>query len=85
MRAKSAENSALDHKALVNSSLAHAALIAAFKRAEADATHKFGLIQAVSKKGPMAIQAAIATAAKAKKRRDSYAKKLNALGVNLED
>jgi len=69
----------------VNQSVAHAELIASFKRAEADADHKFGLIKAVAQKGPKAIQAAVETAAKAAKRRDSYAKKLDALGVNLRD
>ena len=69
----------------VNPSVAHAELIATFKRAEADAAHKFGLIKAVEKKGPKAIQAAIDAAAKAAKRRDSYAKKLNILGVILKD
>ena len=69
----------------MNPSLAHAALLAAYKRAEADAAHKAGLIQVVSKKGPKAIQTAMETAAKAAKRRDSYAKKLEALGVNLKD
>jgi len=61
----------------VNQSLANAELLASFKRAEADAAHKFGLIQVVAKKGPKAIQAAIETAAKAAKRRDSFAKQLN--------
>ena len=61
----------------------HAALIAAFRRAETDAAHKFGLIQTVAKKGPKAIQAAVETAAKAAKRRDAFAKKLSALGVSL--
>lgn len=69
----------------MNQSVAHAELIASFRRAEADAAHKFGLIKAVEKKGPKAIQAAVETAAKAAKRRDSYAKKLNALGVGLKD
>jgi hypothetical protein len=69
----------------VNQSVAHAELIASFRRAEADAAHKFGLIKAVGKKGPKAIQAAIDTAAKAAKRRDSYAEKLNVLGVSLKD
>jgi len=69
----------------VNPSVAHAELIAAFKRAEADAAHKFGLIKAVAQKGPKAIQVAVETAAKAAKRRDSYAKKLDALGVSLKD
>ena len=65
----------------MNPSVDHAELIATFRRAEADAAHKFGLIQAVAKKGPKAIQVAIETAAKAAKRRDAYAKKLTALGV----
>ena len=66
-------------------SLAHAELIATFKRAQADATHKFGLIKTVAKKGPKAIQAAVESAAKAAKRRDAYAKKLDTLGVSIKD
>ena len=69
----------------MNQSVAHTELIASFRRADLDATHKFGLIKAVQNKGPKAIQAAIETAAKAAKRRDSYAKKLNILGVSLKD
>jgi hypothetical protein len=69
----------------VNQSLAHAELIACFRRAQADAAHKSGLIKAAGKKGPKAIQVAVETATKAAKRRDSYAKKLLALGVTLED
>ncbi|APW42465.1 hypothetical protein [Rhodoferax saidenbachensis] len=69
----------------MNTSVAHAELIAAFRRAEADAAHKFGLIKVVANKGPKAIQAAVETAAKAAKRRDSFAKKLSALGVSLKD
>ncbi len=65
----------------MNLSVPHAELIAAFKRAEADAAHKFSLIKTVAQKGPAAIQAASETAAKAAKRRDSYAKKLSALGA----
>jgi hypothetical protein len=80
-----AENSASGNEALVNPSPAHAELIATFKRAEADAAHKFGLIKAAEKKGPKAIQTAIDTAAKAAKRRDSFAKKLEVLGVSLKD
>lgn len=68
----------------MNPAATHTELIAAFRRAEEDATHKFGLIKAVEKKGPKAIQAAVETAAKAAKRRDSYAKKLRAFEVNLE-
>ena len=69
----------------MNQSLAHAELIATYKRAEAVAAHKFGLIKAAEKKGPKAIQTAVETAAKAAKRRDSFAKKLEGLGVSLKD
>lgn len=69
----------------VNPSIAHAELIATYKRAQADAAHKFGLIKAAADKGPKAIQAASETAAKAAKRRDSFAKKLGQLGVRVED
>ena len=69
----------------MNPSIAHAELIATFKRAEADAAHKFGLIKAAANKGPKAIQAATETAAKAAKRRESFAKKLDILGVNIKD
>jgi enoyl-CoA hydratase/carnithine racemase len=69
----------------LNPTVAHAELIATYRRAEADAAHKFGLIKAAALKGPKAIQAATETAAKAAKRRDSFAKKLDALGVSLKD
>jgi len=69
----------------VNQSVVHAELIACFRRAELDATHKTGLIKAAAKKGPKAIQAAVEAATKAAKRRDSYSKKLNVLGVDLKD
>lgn len=69
----------------MNSSNAHAELIATFKRAEAEAAHKFGLIKAAAAKGPKAIQMALETADKAAKRRDAYAKKLAALKVDLKD
>ena len=69
----------------MNQSVPHAELIATFRRAQAEAAHKFGLIQMIANKGPKAIQAAVDTAAKAAKRRDSYAKKLSALGVDLKD
>lgn len=69
----------------MNPSLTHADLIATFNRAEAEAVHKSSLIQAAAQKGPKAIHAAVDAAAKAAKRRDSYAKKLDALGVNLKD
>lgn len=67
----------------MNQTVAHAELIAAFRRAEVDAAYKFGLIKTVEKKGPKAIQTAVEVAAKAAKRRDSFSKKLSALGVIL--
>lgn len=69
---------------LMNPSVDHAELIATFKRAEADAAHKRGLINKAAQKGPKAIQAAADTAARADKRRDTFAKKLRALGVRVE-
>ena len=69
----------------MNQSLEQAKLIATFRMAEAEAAHKFGLIKAVANKGPKAIQMAIETAAKAAKRRDSYAKKLAVLGLDASN
>ena len=65
----------------MNQSAAPTQLMAAFKRAEADAAHKSGLIKAAANKGPKAIAVAVEVAAKAAKRRDSFAKKLAALGM----
>jgi enoyl-CoA hydratase/carnithine racemase len=69
----------------MNSLIAHAELIATYRRAEAEAAYKFGLIKTVAAKGPKAIQMAIETAEKAAKRRDAYAKKLAALNVDLKN
>ncbi|MES2581252.1 MAG: hypothetical protein V4627_00925 [Pseudomonadota bacterium] len=69
----------------MNARAAHADLIAAYRRAQADADHKAGLVKVVAQKGPKAIQAAVETAAKAAKRRDAFAKKLHVLGVELKD
>jgi hypothetical protein len=79
------DGSVPDNAAPMQPSQIHAELIATFRRAEADAAHKFSLIKVVSNKGPKAIQTAVETAAKAAKRRDSFAKKLSALGVDLKD
>lgn len=69
----------------MNHPIAHAELISTYRRAEAEAAHKYGLIKLVEKKGPKAIQTAIDTAAKAAKRRDSYAKKIAELGLVLNN
>ncbi|MDP3170687.1 MAG: hypothetical protein Q8M91_10130 [Polaromonas sp.] len=68
----------------MNQSAAHTELVATYRRAEADAAHKFSLIKVVATKGPKAIQAAIDAANKAAKRRDSYARKLAEFGVNIK-
>lgn len=73
----------MNQKDRVTNAHPHAELTATFQRAQADAAHKLGLIQTVANKGPKAIQAAVETAAKAAKRRDSFAKKLAALGVAM--
>lgn len=69
----------------MNQPVAHAQLMATYRRAEADAAHKAGLIKAVANKGPKAIQVAVDTAAKAAKRRDSYARKAAELGLSLQE
>lgn len=69
----------------MNQPVAHAELLATYRRAQAEAAHKFGLIKAVAAKGPKAIQTAVDTAAKAAKRRDSYAAKLAQLGADIKD
>ena len=73
----------VENDILVNQSVAHAELIAAFRRAKAEAAHKLGLIKTLAKKGPRTTQTAIEIAAKAEKRRDSYAKKLKVVGLDL--
>lgn len=62
-----------------------AQLLAALARAQVEADHKHALIALVAQKGPKAIQAALETAAKAAKRRDSLAKKLELLQAQTRD
>lgn len=62
----------------------HAELLATYHRAVADAAHKHSLIQKLGNKGPKAIASAVDTAAKAAKRRDSFASKLAKLGVYVD-
>ena len=64
---------------------AHAELLATYRRAQAEAAHKQGLIKVAAAKGPKAIQTAVDTATKAAKRRDAYAAKLAQLGVVIGD
>ncbi|WP_231943331.1 hypothetical protein [Hydrogenophaga crassostreae] len=85
VRRRLSENAVSYNEAPMNSPLDHPELFATYKRAKADAEHKFGLIRTAAKKGPKAVQAAVDTSARADKRRDSFAKKLRDLGVVLED
>jgi hypothetical protein len=75
----------VNNEVTMNQVVSHAELVATYRRAEADAVHKCGLIKAAATKGPKAIQAAVETAEKAVKRRDSYERKLAELGVKLEN
>lgn len=63
----------------------YADLIATFRRSHAEACHKQNLIKAAERKGPKAIAAAVDTAAKAVKRRDSYARKWAEAGLRADD
>ena len=83
--AEKRKNRALVKEVVVTLSVALADLVAALKRADADAAHKLGLIKAAANKGPKAIATAVETAAKAAKRRDSIAKKLADLRVGPKD
>jgi hypothetical protein len=65
----------------LNVPLSHPVLRATYRRAAADAAKKAEIVQGLAAKGPQAIRAAIDTADKAAKRRDSIAAKLAALGV----
>ncbi|RYF01703.1 MAG: hypothetical protein EOO32_02960 [Comamonadaceae bacterium] len=69
----------------MNQPVAHVALIAKYRRAEADAAHKLGLISVAGSKGPKAIQTATDTAAKAAKRRDAFAAQLVQLGMDVRE
>ena len=67
----------------VNHPIAHAELIASYKKVAADAAKKASLVQAASAKGPSVIKTVTETAEKAARRRDVIASKLAKLGVAL--
>jgi hypothetical protein len=67
----------------VNQPIAHAELIASYKKVAADAAKKAALILTSSSKGPGVIKSVSETAAKAARRRDVIASKLAKLGVAL--
>lgn len=61
----------------------HAELIASYQKLVAEVDKKNALVRVASLKGPQAMRAAMATAAKAERRRDVLASKLAAAGVVL--
>lgn len=69
----------------MNQPIAHAELIASYRKAAADAATKAGKVQAAASKGPAVAKSASDTAAKAARRRDVLATKLAKLGVVLAD
>ena len=69
----------------VNQPIAHAELIASYRKVAAEAAMKADKVQAASSKGPAVAKAASDTAAKAARRRDVLASKLAKLGVVLAD
>lgn len=65
--------------------IAHAELIASYRKVAAEAARKVELVKAAAAKGPKTIAAASETAAKAGRRRDVLAAKLAKLGVDIEN
>lgn len=65
--------------------IAHAELIASYRKLAAEAAKKAELVKAAAGKGPKTIAAVSETAAKAARRRDVAAAKLTQLGVELPD
>jgi len=69
----------------VNQPIAHAELIASYKKVAAEAAQKAALVSTLSSKGPATLKTANETAAKAARRRDVIASKLAKLGVALPE
>ena len=69
----------------MNQPIAHAELIASYRKVAADAAKKADLVKVASSKGPRTIASASETATKAARRRDVLASKLAKLGVVLAD
>lgn len=67
----------------MNQPIAHAELIASYKKVAADAAKKAALVLTFASKGPSVIKTASETASKAARRRDVIASKLAKLGVEL--
>jgi len=69
----------------VTQPIAHAELIASYRKVAAEAARKAELVKAAASKGPRTIATVSETAAKAARRRDVLAAKLARLGVVLAD
>jgi hypothetical protein len=69
----------------VTQPIAHAELIASYRKVAAEAARKAELVKAAASKGPRTIATVSETAAKAARRRDVLAAKLAKLGVVLVD
>lgn len=65
--------------------IAHAELIASYKKVAADASKKAALVLTSSSKGPGVLKSVSETASKAARRRDVIASKLAKLGVALPE
>ncbi|MDH1701491.1 hypothetical protein [Comamonas terrigena] len=65
--------------------IAHAELIASYRKVAAEAARKAELVKAAAAKGPKTIATVSETAAKAARRRDVLASKLAKLGVDVKD
>ncbi|MEG0936593.1 MAG: hypothetical protein RSE32_08230 [Comamonas sp.] len=69
----------------MNQPIAHAELIASYRKVAAEAAKKAELIKASAGKGPRTIATVTETANKAARRRDVLASKLAKLGLVLAD
>lgn len=69
----------------MNQPIAHAELIASYKKVAADAAKKAALVLTSSSNGPGVLKMASETASKAARRRDVIAAKLVKLGIALPE
>lgn len=69
----------------MNQPIEHAALIASYRKLDAETKKKMTMVVASAGKGPGTIKSTTETAEKAKRRRDVVAAKLAKLGVVLTD
>ena len=75
----------LNMEVFVNQPIAHAELIASYKKVAADAAKKAAVVLTSSSKGPGVLKTVSETASKAARRRDVIAYKLAKLGIALPE